>query len=179
MDLKDIESKIINIDTNFPPVDKWNPPLCEGPFFKIDSNGDWFYNNSIIKNSKIKKLFSTVLRNDDGNYFLVTPVEKVPVEVAVAPYVITDFECDNFGNIKCITNFDFAFDLDKDHPVVLREIENKFLPVFRVRDINIEGFLNRNTYYRFLNYVVEKGYVKDNTLFIKSHGEEFPIGKID
>ena len=41
MDLKDIESKIINIDTNFPPVDQWNPPLCEGPLFKIDSNGDW------------------------------------------------------------------------------------------------------------------------------------------
>ena len=35
MDLKDIESKIINIDTNFPPVDKWNPPLCEGPFLRL------------------------------------------------------------------------------------------------------------------------------------------------
>ena len=142
-------AKNIQHSSSFPPVDKWNPDLCIGQTISIDRN------------------------------FLVTPVEKVPVEVAVAPYVITDFEFDNFGNIKCITNFDFAFDLDKDHPVVLRELENKFLPVFRVRDINIEGFLNRNTYYRFLNYVVEKGHVKDDILFINSHGEEFPIGKID
>ena len=178
MTISDI-AKNIQHSSSFPPVNKWNPDLCIGQTISIDRNGDWFYNNSIIKNSKIKKLFSTVLRNDDGNYFLVTPVEKVPVEVAVAPYVITDFECDSLGNIKCITNFDFAFDLDKDHPVKLREIEDKFLPVFKVRDLNIEGFLNRNTYYRFLNYAVDKGHVKDNILFIKSHGEEFPIGKID
>ena len=83
MTISDI-AKNIQHSSSFPPVDKWNPDLCIGQTISIDRNGDWFYNNSIIKNSKIKKLFSTVLRNDDGNYFLVTPVEKVPVEVAVA-----------------------------------------------------------------------------------------------
>ena len=42
---KDLEGQ-----KDFPPVDQWNPDLCEGQEFFIDREGDWFYNNSPIKN---------------------------------------------------------------------------------------------------------------------------------
>ena len=51
----------------FPPVDKWNPDLCEGQEFFIDREGNWFYNHSPIKNQKLTNLFSTVLKNEDNN----------------------------------------------------------------------------------------------------------------
>jgi len=176
MNISDI-AKNIQSSSTFPPVEKWHPDLCIGQNIMIDRDGNWFHNNSPIKNTKITKLFSTVLRNDNGSYYLITPVEKVPVEVAIAPYVIVDFEFDNKGNIRFITNFDFSFPLDNKHPVRMQKINNKYLPIFRVREKNIEGFFNRNVYYRFLDYAIENGYESNETLFIKSHGEEFPIGK--
>ena len=45
---------------DFPPVDTWNPKICEGQEFLINREGDWFYNDSPIKNKKlIKKNLST------------------------------------------------------------------------------------------------------------------------
>ena len=101
-------SKIVNsIKSNgnsLPPVHHWNPDLCEGQEFYIDREGEWFYNNSPVKNYRLTKLFSTVLRKDDDSYYLVTPHEKVPLKTAIAPYVITDF---NFNNedLELVTNF--------------------------------------------------------------------------
>ena len=76
----------------FPPVNEWNPELCEGQEFFINREGDWFYNNSPIKNNKLVNLFSTVLRKDSEDSYLVTPVEKVLVRVDLAPYKIIDFK---------------------------------------------------------------------------------------
>ena len=54
-------SKIVNNikinDSGFPPVHLWNPELCEGQEISIDREGDWYYNNSPIKNIKFVKLF--------------------------------------------------------------------------------------------------------------------------
>ena len=57
----------------FPPVHLWNPDLCEGQEIKINRDGAWFYNDSLIKNQKLVNLFASVLRKDGDNYFLVTP----------------------------------------------------------------------------------------------------------
>ena len=103
---KDLEGQ-----KKFPPVDKWNPDLCEGQEFFIDREGDWFYNNSPIKNKKLINLFSTVIRKDDNNYFLVTPVEKVPVKVELAPYKVIDFEISK-NKIKLFTNMNYDFELN-------------------------------------------------------------------
>jgi len=50
-------SKIVNNikinDSGFPPVHLWNPELCEGQEISINREGDWFYNNSPIKNIKL------------------------------------------------------------------------------------------------------------------------------
>ena len=166
-------------DDIFPPVDSWNPDLCEGQEIRIDRNGDWFYNGSLIKNRKIVKLFSKVLRNDDGDYFLVTPAEKVPVNVEIAPYMIIDFDIDTNKNITFHSNFNYSFKLDFSHPVYLKQVNGVFLPIVNVRPKKIEGFLARNVYYRFLNFATEEGFAKNNTLYINSFKTEVPVGKIN
>ena len=166
-------------DDIFPPVGSWNPDLCVGQEIKIDRNGDWLYNDSLIKNSKIVKLFSKVLRNDSGDYFLVTPTEKVPVIVKIAPYVIEDFDVDSNKNITFHTNFNYSFKLDSNHYVNLKSIDGVSLPIVKVRPHNIEGFLSRSVYYRFLNFATNEGYIKNDILYINSYQTEVPVGKID
>ena len=48
--------------------------------------------DSIIGRKRMVKLFSKVLRlDDDGSYYLVTPVEKIKLEVEIRPFLIVDF----------------------------------------------------------------------------------------
>lgn len=176
MSISDLAKSIGIQDSSFPPVHLWNPEVCEGQNIYIDREGDWFYNKSIIKNKRILKLFSTVLKNENDNYFLVTPVEKVPVKVEIAPYVITDFNFDNDKNITFNTNFDYSFTLDKNHPIVSNLDSNAL--VIRVRENKINGFLNRNTYYRFLQFSMANGQIKNDSLYIESFEKEFRVGKI-
>jgi len=161
---------------NFPPVELWNPALCEGQEFYIDREGDWFYNKSPIKNKKLLNLFSTVLRKDENEYFLVTPVEKVPVKVELAPYKIIDFEV-NDEKVQLITNLNFQFILDKTNTTRLINHNDSLIPLVNVRS-NIEGFFNRNTYYKLVDLALEKEFIDNNFLYIPSNQINHIIGKV-
>ena len=91
MSISKITKDLQGQNKKFPPVHTWNPELCDGQEFFINREGEWFHNNSPIKNTKLINLFSTVLRKDKNDYFLVTPVEKVPVKIELAPYKIIDY----------------------------------------------------------------------------------------
>ena len=84
-------------EDSFPPVEEWNPPLCENVHMKIDRSGKWYFMHSPIGRERMIKLFSRVLRRDGEEYFLVTPVEKIKIEVEDKPFVITDFETQNIN----------------------------------------------------------------------------------
>ena len=161
---------------NFPPVELWNPALCEGQEFYIDREGEWFYNKSPIKNKKLLNLFSTVLRKDKNEYFLVTPVEKVPVKVELAPYKIIDFEV-NDEKVQLITNLNFQFILDKTNTTRLINHNDSLIPLVNVRS-NIEGFFNRNTYYKLVDLALEKEFIDNDFLYIPSNQINHIIGKV-
>ena len=161
---------------NFPPVELWNPALCEGQEFYIDREGEWFYNKSPIKNKKLLNLFSTVLRKDKNEYFLVTPAEKVPVKVELAPYKIIDFEV-NDEKVQLITNLNFQFILDKTNTTRLINHNDSLIPLVNVRS-NIEGFFNRNTYYKLVDLALEKEFIDNNFLYIPSNQINHIIGKV-
>ena len=162
--------------TKFPPVDSWNPELCEGQEFFINREGDWFHNESPIKNKKLINLFSTVLRKDNNDYFLVTPVEKVPVKVELAPYKIIDFEVIN-NKVELTTNLNFKFYLNKDNSTRLINYNNSFIPLVTVRS-NIEGFFNRNTYYKLVDIALENDFIEDKCLYIPSDEINHIVGKV-
>ena len=160
----------------FPPVNEWNPELCEGQEFFINREGDWFYNNSPIKNNKLVNLFSTVLRKDSEDYYLVTPVEKVLVKVDLAPYKIVDFKI-NDKSIILETNLNYDFELNDVNTTKLIKENNTSIPIVNVRN-NIEGFFNRNTYYKLVDWALDRNFIENNFLFLPSNNLNHIIGKI-
>ena len=72
---------------NSPPVMSWNPPFCGDLDIRIARNGTWFYLGTPIGRFELVKLFSSILKVEDGKYFLVTPVEKVGIQVDDAPFI--------------------------------------------------------------------------------------------
>src|SRR3954451_8606657 len=75
-----------------PPVHLWNPPFCGDLDMRIAKDGTWFYQGTPIGRPALVRLFSTILKREDGKHFLVTPVEKVGIRVDDAPFLAVEMQ---------------------------------------------------------------------------------------
>jgi len=73
-----------------PPVHLWNPPFCGDLDMRIAGDGTWFYMGTPIGRPALVRLFSTILKREEGKHFLVTPVEKVGIRVDDAPFLAVE-----------------------------------------------------------------------------------------
>ena len=80
-----------------PPLHLWNPPFCGDLDMRIASDGTWFYLKTPIGRPALVKLFSSVLKREDGKFFLVTPVEKVGITVDDAPFTAVEMKVEGEG----------------------------------------------------------------------------------
>ena len=162
LSLSSIFSELSKLDEDtFPPVDDWNPPLCENVSMRIDRQGKWYFMNSPIGRQRMVNLFSRVLRYDKEGYFLVTPVEKIKIEVEDKPFVIVDFEVTKKNKEQVIsfkTNTEEVFEVNKNHPIRVEtnKDDNEPSPYVLVRK-NLEGLLTRNVFYRLVDISEEVG----------------------
>ena len=60
MEFSEFLKSINSLEDNYPPVHLWNPDLCDGVEMRIDREGNWYYQNSIIGRDKLKLLFSRI-----------------------------------------------------------------------------------------------------------------------
>ena len=170
-------------DKKLPPVHLWNPPLCKNVEMRIDREGRWFFMNSPIGRERMVKLFSKVLRFDeDGEYYLVTPVEKIRVEVEERPFLIIDYQIINKEDQNLIsfeTNTGDVFILDKDHPITVSEHPKtgEPKPYVLVRS-NLEGLISRNIYYKLIEISDIKKEDGESVFLINSNNETFEIGRL-
>jgi hypothetical protein len=76
-----------------PPVDRWNPEHCGDSGMRIARNGTWYHEGRPIERPAMVRLFSTVLRREpDGGHVLVTPVEKLTIEVEGTAFRAVEME---------------------------------------------------------------------------------------
>jgi hypothetical protein len=86
-------------EKKLPPVDKWNPTHCGDSEMRIARDGTWFHQGSPIGRQAMVRLFSTILRREpDGRFVLVTPVEKLDIEVEDAPFVAVELKAEGEGD---------------------------------------------------------------------------------
>jgi hypothetical protein len=104
-----------------PPVDKWNPEFCGDLNMRIAADGTWFYEGTPIGRKRLVKLFSRILRHDeDGKFYLVTPVEKVGLVVEDAPFLAIEMRTEGTGEGQQIlfrTNVDDWVKTGRAHPL--------------------------------------------------------------
>lgn len=88
-----------------PPVHLWNPPFCGDIDMRIARDGTWFHEGTPIGRAPMVKLFSSILKVEDGKYYLVTPVEKVGIRVDDAPLLAIDFDAEGEGTGQVLRFF--------------------------------------------------------------------------
>ena len=142
-----------------PPVDQWQPSRVTDIDMNIDSEGQWFFEGSPIMRPRLIRLFASVLRRDNDEYFLVTPVEACRIHVADVPFTVvladvgSDGAGDGYQSVTVTTNVGDTFTIDQQHPLRVGQTgPSKGLLYTHVRS-GLEAKLNRSSYYDVMNRV--------------------------
>ena len=142
-----------------PPVERWNPPYCGDIGMRIRSDGVWLYQGNPIGRMPLVKLFASVLRKDeDGKHYLVTPAEKVDVDVEDAPFLAVEMQVEGGAHHQRLifrTNVDDVVEAGPDHPIRF-EIDPRsegLKPYVLVRG-RLEALVTRALYYDLVELAV-------------------------
>jgi hypothetical protein len=147
-------------EKGLPPVHLWNPEFCGDLDIRIARDGTWYYLGTPFKRERLVRLFSTVLRyDDDGKYYLVTPVEKIGITVDDVPFSIVDIDREGAGKDQTITFTTGVGDkvtVDAEHPLRMSfdEKTGEPSPYVLVR-ARLEGLVNRAVYYKLVDIAEE------------------------
>ncbi len=154
-----------------PPVHLWNPPFCGDIDMRIARDGTWFYLGTPIGRPEMVRLFSGILKREEGKYFLVTPVEKVGIVVDDAPFVAVDFEVTGAG-IAFVTNVGDRVTAGPGNPIrVERDAATGEPSPYVLVRADLWALIDRKSFYR----LVDLGEVEDGWFGLRSGGMFFRV----
>jgi len=170
----DLESLVVQFSNReLPPVASWNPSKQRSINMRIDRQGIWHYEGSPVNRARMVALFSTILRREEDNYFLVTPGEKLHIVVEDVPFVALLMEVQGNGEDQLLNFTDNAgnvFCADSEHRLWVEEVGGETRPYVMVRD-SLPALLARPVYYQLAELVVEN----DLETGVWSSGTFFPL----
>ena len=162
-----------------PPVHLWNPPFCGDLDMRIAGDGTWFYMGTPIGRPALVRLFSTILKREDGKHFLVTPVEKVGIRVDDAPFMAVEMQIEQSERggrlLRFRTNVDDWVACDGGHRLRFEmAADGGLTPSLHVRS-DLWAKVTRALYYDLVD-MGEERVVDGQPMFgIESGGEFFAM----
>jgi hypothetical protein len=173
LNLSDLQ-KLID-ERRLPPVDKWDPERCGHSGMRIARDGTWFHEGAPIGRPAMVRLFSTVLRREeDGRHVLVTPVEKLEIDVESTAFRAVELQSEGEGkNRKIALRLDSgdAVILGPKHPLSLVDGTRGPSPRILVRH-GLEAKLTRPVYYELAEIALAEG---NDPAGVWSGGMFFPL----
>lgn len=162
-----------------PPVHLWNPPFCGDIDIRIARDGLWYYLGTPIGRQPLVNLFASILKREEGKYFLVTPVEKVGIVVEDAPLFVVDAEAAGEGRAQEVRFFTRTGDevvAGSDHRIrVERDPDDgEPSPYIHIR-AGLEARIDRKTFYRLVDLCVHEELDGAGWFGLWSGGMFFPV----
>lgn len=167
----------IKSSRGLPPLHLWNPPLNGDLDMRIARDGQWFYQGTAITRSALVRLFSTILRREGDEYFLVTPVEKWRIKVELVPFVVLFMEVDRDERgqlLRFVTNVGDSVVADAQHPlrVDIHPVRAEPKPFIAVRD-GLDALINRAVFYQLVELAQERIIGEQTVQGVESAGQFF------
>lgn len=164
-------------NASLPPVHLWNPPLTRSIDMRIARNGDWFYQGSQIHRTRMVKLFSTVLRVDEGQTYLVTPQERLAIEVEDAHFTAVLVEQHGDGESASLVftlNTEDRVIADETHRIFVeyKQADGEPSPYVTVRN-SLKARISRTVFYQLAEWAEER----DGELGVVSRGCFMPMSE--
>lgn len=141
------------------PVHLWDPPFCGDMDMVIARDGSWIHEGKPIRRAALVELFASVLIiAEDGKYYLVTPVEKVRIQVEDCPFVALDMDVEgkrSQQNLIFTSNTGEKVIAGKDHQIDIQihPETGEPHPILHVRS-GLNALMNRAVFYRLVDLAV-------------------------
>ena len=182
-ELEQILESIKSAETASAAKRNWQPARLGSIDIRIASDGDWYHEGRRFQRDSMVKLFASVLRREADDYFLVTPAEKLRIEVEDAAFVATlveTIDTDDGAAIVFTTNIDERIILDPDHGLRIEIDQNSGEPRPYVYFRNgLEALIKRSAFYDLINMAREIERDGGSYLVVTSLGHDFELGSTD
>ena len=133
---------------------------CGDLDIRVSSDGTWYHEGGPIGRKAMVKLFANVLqRETDGDYWLVTPIERARIQVDDAPFVAVGLTISGKGMEQCLTfktNIDEEIMADKQHSLEFRPRPSGELAPYLNLDRGLTALVSRSVYYDLVTLAVEE-----------------------
>lgn len=169
-------------DPQHPPLEKWNPELSGDMDLLITRDGQWLHKGEPLAREAIVRLFSTILRReDDGEYYLLTPVEKWRIRVEDTPLLAHSLKVEGEGDAQIVTlttNVGETLEIGSEHPLEVGAYpgSEEPRPVIHVRH-GLVARLVTAAYYDLTAQMIEQSESGEPVFGIFSHGNFYKIGQ--
>jgi hypothetical protein len=136
-----------------PPLHLWHPPLSGDIDIRILRDGTWLHEGSPIRREPLVQLLASILRREeDAEYYLVTPVEKWRIRVDCLPLLAVDFDFSEEGQgrpLLIVTlNTQRCYTVGDAHPLFLpTEPSAEGIPAVQL-DHGLAALFARPAWYR-------------------------------
>jgi uncharacterized protein len=152
-----------------PPVDQWEPASSGDSEMRIAPDGRWFHQGGeITRPAMVRAFASLLLRDGRGQHWLVTPHEKLSIEVEDAAFMAIDVKRESDA-LAFRLNTDELLIAGSDHAIIARGDAETPAIYLTVRN-GTEARLNRSTYGQLVEIALERG-----ELSVTSQGVQFPL----
>jgi hypothetical protein len=153
-----------------PPVESWDPQESGDSLMRIAADGTWFHDGGEITRQAMVRAFASLLTRDDaGTYWLVTPFQKLSIEVDDAAFIATDVAQRESG-LGFRLNSDELVIAGPNNRLIARgdaETPALYLQVRR----GCEARLNRSTYQQLADIALAAG----DDWTVESQGEHVSL----
>lgn len=162
------------------PIERWNPAFCGELAIRIDGAGRWSYMGSPIARPALVALFASILRREeDGNHYLVTPVEKVRIAVDDAAFAGVELRAEGDAPARVLgvrTNFDEWVLVGAEHPLRFAlEAATDGLKAYVALRRGLEALLTRGVMHDLVALAEERPGAEGPVLGVSSGGHFYPL----
>ena len=169
--------------TKLPPLDSWQPSIHRDLELRISRDGAWHYLGSPIVRQSLVRLLSRVLIKEGDEFFLISPTEKLRIEVEDAPFLAVELERLGHGEMQRLifrTNVDDVIVAGKEHPLHVDEdpVSGEPTPYIKVRE-GLWALVSRSVYYELAELVQPAPPPGKHRWGVVSEGHFFGLGSID
>ncbi|MEO6092998.1 MAG: DUF1285 domain-containing protein [Novosphingobium sp.] len=151
-----------------PPVEQWRPVAEGDSLMRIAADGRWFHDGGEVRRPAMIRAFASLLMRDERGHWLVTPTERLAIEVEDAAFIAVDLK--RAGDALAFRlNTDELVIAGADHPIRVAGDPDTPAIYLAVRH-GTEARLNRSTYGQLAEIALE-----DDRLMITSGGARFSL----
>lgn len=140
-----------------PPVDSWNPERVGDSEMCIAHDGTWYHQGSVIRRPAMVRAFASVLRREpDGQHVLITPYEKLSIDVEDSAFIAIDVTSRRTGRERILafrTNTDELVMAGQENPLTIEEKDGEPSPYIAVRG-GMRARLSRSVFYALADMAI-------------------------